>query len=278
MSKTLQDFISEQERQEIFNLYQNNVSIREIAKKTHHGRHAISKMLTDAGVKTTVGNHYRKYFFDVDYFEKIDTSEKAYWLGFMYADGCIEPTLYGEESLKLAVGVKDIDVLQKFKQDLKSTYPIRFDESRHHANPACQGQGICCYKSQKAVNDLISKGCVRRKSLILEFPTESQVPKKFIYDFIRGYFDGDGSISYYERQKSASLSFVGTKNFIMALSTYFKGGSVFPDKRKKNSWYFNLGGKNQIIQAYSLMYSNATRYMDRKYNKFQEILKKYNES
>ena len=64
----------------------------------------------------------------------------------------------------------------------------------------------------------------------------------------------------------------------MALSTYFKGGSVFQDKRKKNSWYFNLGGKNQIIQAYSLMYSNATRYMDRKYNKFQEILKKYNES
>jgi uncharacterized protein (DUF608 family) len=63
--------------------------MREIEKQVPYGRASISRMLERLGIKNTSGNHYRKYFFDFDFFEKIDTEKKAYWLGFLYADGCI---------------------------------------------------------------------------------------------------------------------------------------------------------------------------------------------
>lgn len=51
-------------------------------------------------------------------------------------------------------------------------------------------------RSQKTVDDLKQLGCIERKSLILKFPTEEQVPFDLLHHFIRGYFDGDGSIFY----------------------------------------------------------------------------------
>lgn len=234
-------------------------------------------MLERLKIKTTVGNHYRKYFFDFDFFEKIDCELKAYWLGFIYADGCIlSKNKTGEQDISIQIAKRDIELLEKFKTDIKSTYPIREDKSKNRQNSNWQIQVIQCLRSQKTVDDLKRLGCAERKSLILEFPTEKQVPFKFVYDFIRGYFDGDGSITQYKN--AFSISITGTKNFITTLSTYFIGGSVVQDKRKTNSWYFNLGGNLQVLQFYHLLYDNKTRYMRRKYDKFQLLVQKYSES
>lgn len=275
----LEEMISQQELDEIINMYQTNISLREIERRTHHGRNAVAKMLERLNIKTTTGNHYRKYFFDFDFFEKIDNEFKAYWLGFIYADGCIlpqDPRGYGEQEFKIQISKQDLELLEKFKEDIKSTYPIREDNSKHQKNENWQIQVIQSLRSQKAVNDLKKLGCVENKSLILTFPTEEQVPKEYVYDFIRGYFDGDGSISEYNN--TYHINIVGTENFIKTLATYFEGGSIYQDSRKENSWYFNLGGNLQVIKAYHLMYDNKTRYMKRKFDKFQLLLQKYNES
>lgn len=277
--QSLENVISKEEKEKIIKMYQDNISLREISNQTKHSRNAISKMLEKSDIKTTKGNHYRKYFFDFDFFEKIDSEIKAYWLGFLYADGCVlpqDPRGYGEQEFKLSLSEQDQEILEKYKEDLKSTYPIRRDETKHKKNENSQVQLICSYRSQKTVDDLKKLGCVENKSLILKFPTEEQVPSKLIYHFIRGYFDGDGSISCYK--EAYQISFVGTESFIKTLSTYFKGGTVLPDLREKNSWYFNLGGNLQVLQAYHLMYDNATRFLQRKYLKFQSLLKKYSES
>ena len=281
MGKTLDELISEKELSDIIEMYQSNVSLREIERRTHHGRPAITKMLEKLNIKTTSGNHYRKYFFDFDFFEKIDNELKAYWLGFMYADGCVlpqDPRGYGEQEFKIQIAKEDLELLEHFKQDIKSTYPIREDTSKHNKNENWQVQIIQSLRSQKTVEDLKKLGCTENKSLTLTFPTEEQVPKEYIYEFIGGYFDGDGSINYYEKQNAFHLNFVGTEAFIKELSKYFEGGSVLPDKRKENSWYFNLGGNKQILKAYHLMYDNKTRYMKRKYDKFQLLLQKYSEN
>ena len=109
--KKLEDMISKEELTEIIEMYQNNVSLREIEKRTSHGRPAITKMLQRLGIKTTTGNHYRKYFFDFNFFEKIDNEYKAYWLGFMYADGCIlkqDNRGYGEQEFKIQIAKEDL--------------------------------------------------------------------------------------------------------------------------------------------------------------------------
>lgn len=276
MSRMLENIISKKEIEQIIKLYQENVSLREIEKIVHHGRAAISKMLERLGIKNVKGNHYRKYFFDFNFFEKIDNELKAYWLGFLYADGCIlQRRDYGEQEFKIALGIKDEEILQKYKEDLKSTYPIRYDK-RSDENNNFQDQAICCYRSQKTVDDLKKLGCTKNKSLTLDFPNKSQVPEELIRHFIRGYFDGDGSISSYNGYYN--INFVGTENFIKKLSTYFEGGSIYPDKRKQNSWYFNLGGNLQVLKAYHYLYDNANRYMKRKYDKFKPLTIKYSEN
>ena len=268
------DILTQQEISEIVEMYENNISLREIEKRTSHGRPAISKMLEELGIKTTKGNHYRKYFFNFDFFEKIDNELSAYWLGFLYADGCILPqNKYGEQEFKIAINKKDLELLEKFKLDIKSTYPIRYDESAGEEHI----QAIQSLRSQKTVNDLKKLGCVEKKSLILQFPTEEQVPKYLIHHFIRGYFDGDGSITSYQRKENHRLSYniniVGTESFIKELYNFFQIGTIFPDKRKCNSWYLVINGNRQIETFYHKLYDDATRYMERKYLKFQELLK-----
>lgn len=277
--KKLEDMISKEELTEIIEMYQNNVSLREIEKRTSHGRPAITKMLQRLGIKTTTGNHYRKYFFDFNFFEKIDNEYKAYWLGFIYADGCIlkqDNRGYGEQEFKIQIAKEDLQLLEKFKQDIKSTYPIREDKSKNEKNSNHQIQVIQSLRSQKTVDDLKKLGCVENKSLILTFPSEQQVPKELQKHFIRGYFDGDGSIS--ETKEHYYVNFVGTEPFIKSLYQILKIGSVFQDKRKENSWYLSIGGNLQVIKFYHLLYDNSNRYMQRKYEKFQLLLNKYNES
>lgn len=271
--------LTQQEIDEIVQMYQNNISLREIEKKVPYSRRAISHMLEELGIKTTTGNHYRKYFFNFNFFEKINNELSAYWLGFLYADGCILPLSkngYGEQEFKIQIAEQDLELLEKFKTDIKSTYPIRYDNSTSR-NENSQRQVIQSLRSQKTVDDLKKLGCVESKSLILKFPTEEQVPKEYLPDFIRGYFDGDGSISSYKQKEGNKLeyhiSIVGTEDFIKGLYNFFQIGQIFPDKRKENSWYLGINGNLQVEKAYHMIYDNATRYMERKYLKFQQLLK-----
>lgn len=284
MNQKLENILSAQELEQIITWYRDeNVSLREIERRTRHGRQALAKMLERLEVKTTKGNHYRYYFFDFDFFEKIDSELKAYWLGFLYADGCILPVKNGEQEIQLDLAQQDEDMVQWFKTDLKSTYPLTYDNYKAKKNPNSQVMVRQKLRSQKTVDDLKRLGCVERKSLILKFPNSDQVPLELIRHFIRGYFDGDGSIYVGPPLNGSKLigqvSFVGTEDFIKQLATYFPNmGSVLPDKRKTNSWYLNIGGNYNIIKIYHFLYDDATRYMKRKHDKFKIIIEQYDES
>lgn len=128
--------------------------------------------------------------------------------------------------------------------------------------------------SQKTVDDLIKLGCKKQKSLILTFPTQQEVPDDLLRHFIRGYFDGDGSISSSQKGTYTDyhLNIVGTENFILNLFLKMgTKGSCFPDKRKTNSWYLGIGGNQQLKEIYHFLYDGATVFLERKYNKFKEI-------
>ena len=182
---------SEELQNKIIIAYQNNISLRQIEKNFNVNRRTVSKFLEEKNIKTIKGNHYRKYFHDFDFFEKIDNEEKAYWLGFMFADGYIVnyDNYYGEDVLGLSVSLKDQKILEKFKKSIKATNPIKCYQKKDFGEPMVRLQ----MSSQKTVDDLISHGCVKQKSLILEPP--KKIPKELIPHFIRGLFDGDGCIT-----------------------------------------------------------------------------------
>ena len=262
---------------QIIEAYQKNISLREIEKRFNVSRGTVSAFLEKKGLKTTKGNHYRKYFHDVDFFENIDNEEKAYWLGFMYADGYIvdNSKRYGEDEFGITLAIDSLDSIEKFKASISATNPIRYDNSK---NGQCQAKLVC--RSQKTVNDLIDKGVFKQKTLILQPPTK--VPSNLLHHFIRGFFDGDGSIMHYQHKTNQHIDFGinFTTTYAMAkwLQEIFNKGSIYPDKRNNTTWYFSIGGNQQVIQACNYMYKNASIWMNRKYNRYKELLDKYGEN
>ena len=276
--------VSKEIQDKIINDYKSGKSLRQIEKDYNVTRVTASKFLTKIGVKNTVGNHYRTYYHNEDYFEAIDDEHKAYWLGFMFADGYIlnNDNRYGEDQFGISIAKQDIQTLYQFKQDIKATNPIHEYERSIHV-----GQSLCRIQltSQKTVNDLIDKGCVKQKTYVLEPP--KNVPLDLIPHFIRGFFDGDGSIIKTKTEKNRclktdnyvySIDFTTTKAVAEWLYKYFKAGSIIKEPRRNYTWYYTLGGHKQVINFYHLLYDNATIYMERKYLRFQELLNKYNES
>lgn len=263
-------------KNKIIEAYKNNTSLREIEKEFKVLRATVSKFLEEQNIKKIKGNHYRKYFHDFDFFENIDTEEKAYWLGFMFADGYIvnHENRYGEDSFGLTLAEDSLDSIEKFKKSLNATNPIRYDNSKSIGQPLAK----IVLTSQKTVNDLIDKGCVKQKSLILQPP--KKVPEKLLSHFIRGFFDGDGSLMKYNYNNYPSYQIEFTTTYEMAiwLREIFGKGDVRKEKRRDFTWYYSIGGNRQVLDICHYMYDEATIWMDRKYARYQELLAKYNES
>lgn len=260
--------VSEEIQQQIIEDYLNNKSLRQIQKDYDVTRQTVAKFLEKKGIKTTKGNHYRTYFHNEDYFEKIDSKEKAYWLGMMFADGYIidNSNNYGQDKVGLSLAEDSLDVLEKFKKAINATNPITWEKK-----DVGQSIGRLLVTSQKMADDLIDKGCFKQKSLILKPP---KISNEFVYDFIRGFFDGDGSLIKSQQSDKVrwGINFTSTYEMVCWLKDIFGFGSIVKEKRREKTYYFAFGGNKRIELFYHLLYDNATVWMDRKYNKFQDFL------
>lgn len=272
VSKELQEIIIED--------YKNNVSIRKISEKYDVTRPTVSRFLEEKGIKTTKGNHYRTYHHNESFFDVIDSEEKAYWLGFMFADGYIvdENGHYGQDKFGISLAKQDKKTLEDFAKAIQSNNPICIYPRKDNI-----GQPLCriLLTSQKTVDDLIKHGCVKQKSLILQPPID--VPRDLTRHFIRGFFDGDGSISKVLKQNKSqeywySINITSTYEMIEWIYNFFEMGSIIKEKRRDKTYYYSLGGHRQVIKFFHILYDNATIYMERKYNRFLEFVEKYDEN
>lgn len=254
--------------------YQNCKSLRQIEEDYGVTRQSVAKFLEEKGIKTTKGNHYRKYKHNFDYFETIDNEHKAYWLGFMFADGYIVDysNRYGEDKFGITLHSDDIKTLEDFKKDIESTNPIT-DVSKI-TSPLKR----ILMSSQKTVNDLISHGCVKQKSLILKPPVN--IPEKLIHHFIRGFFDGDGSI-YYNKSEfekhdtwltpSYSICITSTKEMIEWIINKVGFGHLQKEDRRDKTWYYKQSGNAKVLNFCEYIYKDATIFMDRKYQLYKNL-------
>jgi intein-encoded DNA endonuclease-like protein len=254
-------------RERVINLY----------TEEYLNRKEISKIVGTS--TTTVGNYLKAvgivggrnaYRFREDYFETIDTEDKAYYLGLMYADGNINNT---RPLITIKLSEKDKEVLQTFNKYLLNRKPLYERKAEIIVGTSYIGKKQ--YKielaSNKMKSDLIDKGCVPRKSAILQFPTEEQVPKELIRHFIRGYFDGDGCI--YKSQGKLMLNIVSTQNFLQGFynTVNEKLGiqfNIHKEKRRESSYYIFISKKADVKKFCEYIYNGCTVKMERKYNKW----------
>ena len=227
-----------------------------------------------------------KNSFNQDFFENIDTEEKAYFLGLLFADGYIlcgrkEDGRVESDAFGISLQEQDIDILKKLKTALNATHPINiYENSGSWAKKGTYYGRIICY-SQKAVNDLYAKGMKKHKTFDMQFPTEEQVPHNLLHHFIRGYVDGDGSIGAQKNRNKHWFTTMGTKEFLTGMQHFFgtdvKLGQRYPE-RENNNYELRYCGNRQIDFFLDILYRDATIYMDRKYKTYQLLKAKYSES
>jgi len=148
--------------------------------------------------------HSRKYNLNENFFDSW-APDMAYVLGFWFADGYMRK----EKSYRVTFSGKDKEIFVQILKAFNSNHPIRLTDKEDD----CYFISLC---SKKLYEDLVKLGGLRCKSRVVNFP---YVPRKFLPDFIRGYFDGDGSVFFVEYVRTKD------KRRTRELRTNFTSGS-----------------------------------------------------
>ena len=260
---------SNEEEKEIIDNYLSGKSLTFLSKQFNCSTDPIKRILKKYHVKLRHFSEQKfiqsKYLCDHNYFKEIDTHEKAYFLGLLMADGCVNKK---NNTTTLALHKKDVDVLEIFKLALNSN-AVFYDEK------GCYSFRI---HSPMIKKDLINLGCVPAKSLILDFP---ELKNKFIWSFILGYFDGDGCACLTKEglYTRLSISIVSANPFISKLSDFLKNEGIKSLNIKKlnqtseTNSTLEIRNTNDCMLFYTKAYENASFWMGRKRRKIEDFLK-----
>lgn len=201
-----------------------------------------------------------------DYFKKW-SSNMAYILGFIFADGNITKVIHNGSSDKLGFGQnkKDIDILRKIKREFSAEQTLSIGKKYVYFS----------IYSQVIVDDLKKLGVTYRKSFRKSPGKIPNIPQKYVRDFIRGIVDGDGSINFNKRGRQKgrpNLGICGRKevmtfirnHFLSKFNIYSKIGQ--PKKNGKLSNVFYICYRcNSAKTLINYLYKDADIYLERKF-------------
>lgn len=257
--------------------------LKENYSKLHKSEIAKYLNRTETSVKVKankLGIKKYPYICNYEYFKSIDTESKAYWLGFIYADGWITKNSNTNSGyLGIQLKKSDADHLRKFNKDIDGNYPISFGEKICHIGDNNKLNHYCLIRiySINMVNDLFNQGVNFNKSYNITFPC---IQENLIKHFIRGFFDGDGCVRSRTRKLAsgeikkypACDITCHEKSFLESIRSYIhsKGlnSYIYPDG---SGFRLYLSGQNDNINFLDYIYKDATIYLDRKYKRYQEI-------
>ena len=232
------------------------LSLVELSKQSGIDRRTLSINFKNMGIEIVNKQNLTK--FDEHIFDEIDNEEKAYWLGFIFADGYISST---SNNFELSLSIKDINHLEKFSKFMKYTGQIKQDSYR------CRFS----LRNKHLWNILNNYGCIPRKSLTLKFPNRDIFKSKdLIKHFLRGYFDGDGCITYQKDTYtvSAVCSVIGTPEFLSEfeqLLNFEKEITKCKDKRSINNTISLSFKRSESLVLMIYLYENSSIYLERKF-------------
>ena len=204
----------------------------------------------------------RKYNLNECFFDNIN-EKSAYWLGFLYADGYVRMKNGKSGELKLKLKDTDKSHIEKFLKDLDCEKPIKCGVDGN--SKFCS---VTVY-SNILVNRLFELGCVNNKTFKITFP---EINNKFMCHFIRGYFDGDGSICKV-KGKWNRVSIAGNQNFIESLNKYLLDYEIYKIKiyTQGKIKILSITNVTDILKFKKIIYNNSTVFLERKKNRFNDI-------
>lgn len=264
--------INKIDTQKVIELYSDRNSITQISNILGIGYRRVRKCLVDNNIQIRHNDFYRSKIVNENFFNKIDTEEKAYILGFIYADGCLTKG----KILKISVTEDDNEILYKIREALGSSHTIGTYES-HNGYKTKNRYSSLSISSRHLHDSLVECGATERKTKTLKFPDCNILPERLYNHFIRGFFDGDGSVYYVKQSNTVGCSFTGTKNMLdkiqMILYNITGSKSVVHKYKNKDIYDFKVGGRNKAKLFYDYIYKDATIFLGRKKSLFDKYLR-----
>lgn len=220
----------------------------------------------------------KTYRVNEDFFRVIDTEEKAYVLGFICADGHVE-----RDRLCIGVATKDRDILEKIRIALQSNHPIK---EMQKTNPYKKSPrriltlAHLMIGSVTLVKPLIDMGLVGNKTYTLNRDILKYVPKYLMRDFLRGYFDGDGSVFFGRKYNSGykyNINVCGNRDFLLnSFQVYFPSpNKLYKDLYSKQCYVWKISKRDRVRDFMYYLYNNSSISLLRKYTEFRKIMWSY---
>jgi len=271
--------LSDADKLECVKLYNEGKSCKEISQMYNVSTQAIWGILNRRNVKMRSQHEVQqKYRCDETYFDNIDSESKAYFFGLLYADGC---NLDSRNNITLSLQEQDKHILDTMTQLIQPEKPLQFIKL-NDKNPNWKNAYRIVIVSKHMCDTLNNYGLVPRKSLVKKFPDIIlNSSEDIIKHFIRGYFDGNGSISTSQKYMTISLSFSSTLdicNFINNIFMQHISGLIYNieishKERNVNNYNLRYSSKDCIKEIYRYMYENASFYLYRKNAAFNIALR-----
>lgn len=260
---------SQDEISAIISDYINGKGYTIIAKEYGVGYKTIKTILEKNNVEIRdISHSQRIYDIDENYFDDIDTPDKAYILGILYADGNIN-TSSGHFTISIGLQERDVDILEKIKNKVGYSGPLLY-EKKSLENSNWSNQWSLNINNKHMANALMGFGVVPNKTLVLTFPdflTHDLIPH-----FLRGFWDGDGHIS----TKYCVACCCGNGDFIIKTKEVIEdivgvhccvSETLAPSGKILQ---LRVSGKYNTLKFLNYIYKDADLYMDRKYDTYIE--------
>lgn len=245
-------------------------STRELGKKYNCSPAVFRNGFKKQNLVVRIGSQARrKIDLNESYFETIDSEKKAYFLGLLYADG---NNLEKVGRVRIGLLASDQQILREFSREiyLGQERIQKFPKSRHLAYLV-----IC---NKKISQDLARHGCMNGKTFLLKYP---KIDDSLIKHFIRGYFDGDGCLSYTiqkkDNYKKFSFELLSTKELLFGIQNCFEALKIksslkqrWPE-RNNNNLTLRISGNNQILKLCNWLYLDSSIWLERKRQKYLEL-------
>lgn len=218
-----------------------------------------------------------------NYFSVIDDEHKAYWLGFLLADGSVRHNKEKGECYTVSLQLKEDDayILQELINDLESTRTVKFSyrvtdskswEGKYIGKP--HNMAYVNFNSKQLFLDLGKYGVVPNKTLkINKLPN---IPRHLMRHLIRGYFDGDGSVYLKKTRTRPMVSFYGTHEFIKSIGEFLQEEydiklKTITDQKEASVSFINYSSIEDIDKLYEIFYNESTIYLKRKKDIFDSV-------
>lgn len=250
----------------ILTLYDAGYSTRAIGSTLGHGKTTVNRVIDRHGgtLRRRPGCEYP------DYFDQIDTPEKAYWLGFLGADGCIVATPRHPEGdhLSIRLAARDKGHLVKLRAATGATAGVHEGVSNGFGKPTASASLVI--GSRRLTDALIALGIDPRKSATVK-PWDG--PADLMPHFWRGLFDGDGSIAR-KGEGLWTMFLCGSEACVRGFTAWAHEicGTTAAPYFRTGCWYVSISGRHQVAKLARALYGDATVSLDRKQERADRIL------